>query len=243
VTLRLSLPPERPDASEAGGPTARALAALDARLEALAPARRTRLTVVVGGALVRYRIVPWNPAAGSSARRTLFAQHCFHDAYGEPARAWSVRADAPRHGRPVLACAIETALLDGAVALAQRRGLVLDRIQPSLMPAFNAARRTAPAQTFWLALAEGGVLTVLLVVEGSPALVKVQGGGADDVQRLLAREWFATGREAASCPLYLVDETGDPAAATGRWLDLSLGSPATLLMNAAAASAAQLQAA
>jgi hypothetical protein len=186
------------------------LSAFKAVLDERGLAPRTRLSCVVADRITRYRIVPWNEQARRAEERKLFAEHCFQETYGEVARAWTVRVGESRYGQATLACALESALLDGVAAAASERGLVLAGLQPSLVDEFNRLRRHIDGRTFWFVASERGHLTILLHLEGQPVLVKGLAATHDDLGAVLEREWFARGVALPRCPVYLV---GDDANA------------------------------
>lgn len=181
-----------------------ALAAFEAQLGAIQAPRRSRVACVFAGDLVRYCIVPWNPGALAAVRREVFARHCFQEIHGDAAAAWSVRVDEPPYGHAALACAVETALIDGVAARLKDRGFVLERVQPSLMHAAHAARRALRTGSFWLVAQEPRTTTLWLVVERQPLLVKVLAAREHDLGLVLAREWLALGLEPARCPVIVI---------------------------------------
>ena len=231
VLLRLDVPAAPGDAPLADrarqGALQRALGALQAQLEVRALPRRARVTCIVSGELVRYRVLPWNPSARTAVQRQRFAQHCFEDAYGECARGWTVRADAPRYESPTLACAVDTSLLDGVAATVARHGLVLRSVQPSLM---NAYRRAAPDRSharFAVAEVTPSLLTLLLMDGSVPLSVKQVPAPRVDLKRTIEREWLSLGLDAGECPVF-VDvgpDASDCAEHCGAgWVTLQLGS-------------------
>ena len=176
-------------------------AALQAALDALALPRGSRLGCTVGGGAARYRIVPWVDALASTAQRQLLAQQCFVDAFGEAARAWTVRQHSTRYGAATLACAIDTALLSRLAALNGERGLKLLSVQPSLMRDFNAAHRQRPNGMFWLVQLEPACSTLLLMSPTEPLHIKRLPSAGGDLALALDREWFALGIDAPRCPV------------------------------------------
>ncbi|MBC7957413.1 MAG: hypothetical protein H7Y33_16285 [Cytophagales bacterium] len=177
--------------------------------------RGTRLTCVVAGEGVRYRVVPWNEEFTSPAQRQVFSTHCFAEAYGDVARRWTVRQDSMRHGVATLACALDTALLDSLAALGQARELKLVSVQPALTHAFNQVRGGLVANMYWYVLIDGPWVTLLLMSAGEPLLVKSLASMGDDLARLLDREWFLLGHEAERCPVYVSRCASSPPAGAG----------------------------
>lgn len=174
---------------------------LDAR--ALPPG--TRLTCVLAGEGVRYGRVPWSDALSSPSQRQLLAQQCFIEAHGDAARGWTVCQHGAGHGAASLACAIDTALLDRLGALAQARKLKLVSVLPSLVHAYNEARRRMVCDdVFWFVEVDAERATVLLMSPTEPLQVKRLPSAGADLTQWLDREWFALGMDAPRCPVYVL---------------------------------------
>lgn len=179
--------------------------AIERDLDACALRPGTRLTCVLAGDGVRYGRVPWSDALSSPSQRQVLAQQCFIEAHGEAARGWTVRQHLGGHGAAALACAIDSALLDRLDALAQARRLKLVSVQPSLVHAYNEARRRMVADgLFWFAEVDAERATVLLMSPTEPLQVKRLPSAGADLTQWLDREWFALGIEAPRCPVYVL---------------------------------------
>lgn len=204
------------------------LAACARELDARALPRGSRLTCILAGEGVRYRIVPWSDELSSPAQRQVLAEHCFHEAYGAAAHAWTVRQTEPRHGAATLACAVDTRLLDQLDALARQRGLALVSVQPSLVQAYNQARRAIARGRCWFVVRDGAWTTLLLMSDDEPLHVKRLPSPGTDLARLLDREWFALGLDDPVCPVYVVGAAAaSHAAAAARWPIVELSAPAS----------------
>jgi hypothetical protein len=195
LRLRLAPPARTADqpALDRGERLALTLSAFERQLDSQRLAPRTRLQGIVGGELARYAVVPWNDGLHGAQRRQQFAAHCLTETYGEPARDWTVRVDEPRYGQPALACALDSSLLDGLMALVTARRLVLASLQPALMDAFNAARSRVDGRSCWFALIEPASITLLLIQDAAPTLVRRIASEGVDLARAVARESFALG--------------------------------------------------
>lgn len=233
IALRLGDAPPALDlaplaASAPGGGAKRdaMLAAFARELDARALPRGTRLTCILAGEGVRYRVVPWSDDLSSPAQRQALAEHCFHEAYGAAAHAWTVRQTEPRHGAATLACAVDTLLLERLDGLARERGLALVSVQPDLVEAFNQARRAIARGRCWFVVRDGAWTTLLLLSDNEPLHVKRLPSPGTDLARLLDREWFALGLDDPVCPVYVVGAA--PAArdaAAARWPSVELSAP------------------
>ncbi len=187
---------DEPPAAEPGTPAwAHAVGALARELDAAALPRKARVACVVPARHARALLVPWNAAMQSRAARQAFAEHCFRDTYGELARDWVVRTGAGGHACPALACAIDAALLDELGRVFAERGLALRSVVPSLVHELAQLGAGLPRGASWIAVPEGDALTLLLLEDGVPRRVCTVRGTPAQLPQLLAREWFALGRE------------------------------------------------
>ena len=176
-------------------PVAEAIAALAARMDALAVPRGARVACVVPAPFVRYVLVPWNLEMQGRKQRQILAEHCFRETYGELARDWIVRVDHARFGCAALACAMSASLLDDLARMAAERGLLLESVQPALMNAFNAIADPLSHESTWIVVPGSGAMTLMLVEDGQPLRVALVAGTLERLDTLLRREWFALGRD------------------------------------------------
>lgn len=189
--------------------------AIEQQLDALALAPNTRLTCIVDGECVRYRIVPWRDELGRPAQRQLLAEQCFSDTGidngAHAARRWTVRQHTTRHGAATLAAAIDISVLDQLVAQAQARRCTLASVQPTLMHAYNQARHRIASGLHAFVAIDAVSTTLLLQSPSEPLLVKRMPAPPSDLAQMLDREWFALGMEPARCPVYVVRSNVPPA--------------------------------
>lgn len=206
---------------------------IEQQLDALALPAGTRLTCILAGEDVRYRIVPWRDELSRPAQRQLLAEQCFHEAYGDAARGWTVRQHATRYGAATLACAIDTAVLDQLTAQSRSRRLTLASVQPALMHSYNLARHTMSAGLHWFVALDAVSTTLLLQSQTEPLLVKRVPSSALDLSDTLDREWFALGMEAPTCAVYVVRSDAVPLpshqgdASSWSFVDLTPSGPAS----------------
>lgn len=123
--------------------------------------------VVLSNHFVRYAVLPWSSALTSDKDWTSFAEHSFASVYGDAAVGWSVRVSDAGRGKPRIACAIDGELLARLTAMPD-----VVSIQPYLMAAFNARRRSLRERSFWFVVQESGRLTLALVAGGRWKLVR-----------------------------------------------------------------------
>lgn len=121
--------------------------------------------VVLSNHFVRYLLLPWNAGLAGEREELAYALARFQQTYGEPARTWSVRLSPGKPGTPMLAAAVEQALIDAIRTLLQGLPLRLRALEPALMSACNAQRGPV-APNAWIALAEPGRLLLGLQRDG-----------------------------------------------------------------------------
>lgn len=216
--------------------------AIAQQLDVLALAPNTRLTCILAGESVRYRIVPWRDELSRPVQRQLLAEQCFSDAGSDAGRHWTVRQHTARHGAATLAAAIDTSVLDHLAAQARARRCTLGSVQPALMHAYNLARHhIAPGLHGFVAI-DADSTTLLLQSPQEPLLVKHMPGPTGDLGRMLEREWFALGGEIERCPVYVVRSNvtlappGPGGASAWTIVDLTPASPGEFTFAPAASA-------
>jgi hypothetical protein len=117
-----------------------ALDALSTALEAFNVRGRTA-AVRLSNRWARYAVLPWSADLTRAAELEQLARLRFEQRDGAAVAAWSIRVCDSGWGRPWVACAIETALLDGLRSVLQAQGLRPGTVQPLLVAAFNDWRR------------------------------------------------------------------------------------------------------
>lgn len=179
------------------------LASFASELAAIRLRPQTRVVAVVGGDAVRLRIVPWSDALVSPRERHVLAMQSFVEAFGEGARRWHVCERATRYGEATLAAAVEPALLEGLQVLCAEHGVRLTGVQPAFTRAFDAHRRRLGSGLGWFVWIEHHLTTALLHTARAPLHVKRYPAPHADLETLLAREWFALGRDEPGCPVFV----------------------------------------
>jgi hypothetical protein len=153
---------------------------------------RIDLTVVLSNHFARYTVV--QPQDGATPEEELaLARFQFARIHGERTKAWEVRLS--RAGSCArLACAIDTALLDGVKACMPKHGRVrLVSVQPYLMAAYNRARSRIPREGAWLLLTEKG--RACLARLAAKGWASVHYGAEADGEQLIERERSRAGDE------------------------------------------------
>lgn len=180
-----------------------ALQTLASALEKLA--RPTRARVVLSSRLVRYAVVPWSDALSDPEEEMAFARHCFERLYGDAVAQWTIRVSAGTDGAPMLASAVDSALLDRLREVLAAKAIALESIQPNLMSVCNAHRRRLGRHA-WLALLEPGQLCLALLHQGHWVRVRSLRIGPqwqNALPLILARETYLTDPQLATADVFL----------------------------------------
>lgn len=123
--------------------------------------RDCRLVVILSGAYVRYRVLPWNAALASESEWLAYAQHEFGAVLGNVAAGWRICLSDAGSRMPRFACAAEVDVLDALGAIPR-----IASIRPGLAAAFNARRREFVQPSGWFVLQDATRLTLALFVAG-----------------------------------------------------------------------------
>lgn len=140
VPLLLGLPlrkaaPKRARLEPATPDWRSAVESLAAWLEERSP-RGASASVVLSNRFVRFALVPWSDEAVRPAEQMALAAACLEPRYGDMA-GWTVRLDGGEYGRPRLACAVETALLEALREVFAKAGVRGTAVRPAFVAAWN----------------------------------------------------------------------------------------------------------
>jgi hypothetical protein len=141
---------------------------------------RVLVTVVLSNHFVRYAVLPGEESAATPEEELALARFHFAKIHGDRAKGWEVRACEG------LACAIDTALLEGLKSGFAKTRARLDSVQPALMAAYNRARGRVPREGAWLVLAERGRTCLARLAPRGWA--SVYNGAEADAEALIERE-------------------------------------------------------
>jgi hypothetical protein len=136
---------------------------------------------VLSNHFVRYTVLPEQDGSATPEEEIALARFQFTKIHGERVKGWEVRVSEE------LACAIDTALLEGLRGCFPRTGKArLVSVQPYLMAAYNRSRRRIPREGAWLLLAESGRTCLARVA--AKGWASVHNGREVDAEELLERE-------------------------------------------------------
>ncbi|HSQ05257.1 MAG TPA: hypothetical protein VLN59_14535, partial [Burkholderiales bacterium] len=105
--------------------------------------------------------------------------------------AWTLKLNRSLPGKPRLACAVETMLVEALNRTMAPLGRSYRSLQPHLMASFNRWRARLGDEPMWFVVAEPGLLSVALLHEGHWHSVRNVKVGADWLEQLpgvLSRE-------------------------------------------------------
>jgi hypothetical protein len=142
--------------------------AIDALPAALAASRagKPEVSIILSNCFVRYALVPWNPALRTEAEWLALARHRLAAVHGAAAEHWELQVtDTVRMGA-LIACGVETALLDALQAKVAEARATLNSVQPYLIAAFNRIRTKIGQESCWLVIEEPGCLMLALIRAG-----------------------------------------------------------------------------
>lgn len=151
------------------------------RREAAAWRKRIDVSVVLSNHFVRYAVLPPQDGAATAEEEIALARFQFTRIHGERVKGWEVRVSEE------LACAIDTALLEGIRSAFPHSGKArLVSVQPFLMTAYNRTRARIPREGAWLLLAEAGRTCLARIAPKGWA--SIYNGRETDADELLERE-------------------------------------------------------
>ena len=116
--------------------------------------RRPALTVTLSNRFAQFSLVAMDPRLNSARQREGFARHICRERYGDRIDTSVLRICAAGGAGPHLVSAVDRALVEAVIALAQARGCKLRSLQPLLSAVFNANRAAIDVACAWMVIAE-----------------------------------------------------------------------------------------
>ena len=168
-------------------------AAIDALPAALAASghEKPEVTVVLSNCFVRYALLARNAAVRTEAEWLALARRRLASVHGEVTADWEIRLTETVRNGPVIACAVDSALLDALESKVAEGRAALSCVQPYLIAAFNRIRPKISHETCWLLIEEPGCLMLVLVRSGHWLSLRCRRVEADwraDFAEILERE-------------------------------------------------------
>jgi len=195
-----------------------------------AQARGAALHVVVSDHFSRFALIPWSADLVRQSERIAFARLSFSQMFGQASDAWEIALDESVAAQPVIAAALDRALLQALREVCAARRMRLVSVTPAFVREVARHRSALRGEDFWLARLETGRLTLALRQRGAWSAIRSRRLDGTDGQALAS----ALRQEALACgvapkgSVYLIDAGGSVQAIPG-WQATRLGSSAPAL--------------
>jgi hypothetical protein len=150
---------------------------------------RASASVVLSNRFVRYLLLPWSPALRTHTDWQAFGRQRLSDVYGSEAAACSILVSGAGRAARV-ACAVDIALVEALRGSLAAAGHLLVSLRPRFSAWFDAGRRRAPGDA-WFVDHDGGQLTLGLSLAGEWRCFRQRRAGPDwqaELGSLLDRE-------------------------------------------------------
>lgn len=167
-----------------------AIDALPAALAAYGPGKPD-VTVVLSNCFVRYALLARNSAVRNEAEWIAVARHRMTSVHGKIAEGWEIRVTETARNGPLIACAVDSTLLDDLQAKVAEGRALLASVQPYLVAVFNRIRPKIIHESCWLLIEEPGCLMLVLIRNGQWLSIRCRHVDADwraDFPEILERE-------------------------------------------------------
>lgn len=161
-----------------------AMAALADTLGRIA-VRKADCHVVLSNHFLRCQLLPWNDGFKGRREYAALAQAKFRAIHGVVAESWDVRLGRLRYGAPVLACAVDTALIGELEAVILRSGNRPASIQPHFSATFDRHHAQCKDDAWWFASVEPGRLWLGRVAGGAWQSISSRVLGSNPVDETL----------------------------------------------------------
>lgn len=162
-----------------------AVTALAGVLPAMA-ARKPTCEVVLSSHFVRCQLLAWNDNINGLKEYAALARARFLAVHGTVAEGWDIRLGRAQFGAPVLACAVDTALLGQIDVLMVGAGARVSSVQPYFSAAFDRWRSACKGPAWWFVVIEPGRLWLGRVADGAWQSVSSRVLGVNPVGETLA---------------------------------------------------------
>lgn len=202
-------PCEGPD----GGAGAAWPAALDGLLQQLGQARApgARARVVLSDSMVRYAVVPWNPALAGVEEEAVFLRHRFGQLYDAGTAEWDIRVDRQHGERARIASAVDPAQLAALGELLRARGIRLRSVVPALADTVGRHLSRLKEPAGWLLSHDAGLLSMARWEDGAwmcARSFRVDYRWRAVLPALLAREECLHDGQREAAAVYIEDASG-----------------------------------
>ena len=160
-------------------------AVVDAFAAVLREVRRERVQVILSSHFAHYQLVPWRDDLQDSEEELAVVRLAYGETFGEAAARWSIRLSDESPGRPRIAAALDSGLLDAIRQTAGAAKVRLISMQPYLSAAVNHWRDLFDrSHSRWLVLHEENRVCLALLDQARWRWVRCVRAGADWCERL-----------------------------------------------------------
>ncbi len=121
-------------------------------------ARKPACSVVLSSHFVRCQLLSWNDNIHGLREYAALARAQFGAVHGAAAEDWDIRLARAQFGAPLLACAVDKALLVELDRLAADAGGRISSVQPYFSAAFDRWRSACKGPAWWFVVIEPGRL-------------------------------------------------------------------------------------
>jgi len=181
-----------------------------------------RAEVVLSNHFVRYALLPWRDDLMSDVERRALARHGLSRALGAHMENWEISLSRGPYGQPLLAAAVDPALLAALRTTCDRAGLSLQSVEPFLAAGFNRIREAVASGSFWFAAVEPERVCLASIREGGwvgLCCQRVEGDWREGLSRLLGRELLRGDSLGIESPVYVCAmSTESPGLVSGQWI-------------------------
>jgi len=180
--------------------------------------KKPALRVVLSGRFVRWQLLSWRSEISRPEELAAYAALRFRETFGPVADEWQVMFSPQPPGKAVLACAVDSALLEALRTTCKDAGASLTTVSPYFAGAFDHWRHVVGNKTAWFGLIEPDCVSLGLLRDGDWLGLRTQRVNAhwrDALPGMMAQIGISSGVADATLPLYLVGEGVPPTASAG----------------------------
>ena len=180
--------------------------------------KKPSLRVVLSGRFVRWQLLPWQAQISHPDELVTFATLKFRETFGQAVEDWEVILSPQPPGKPALACAVDSALLDALRTTCNKSGAKLVAVSPYFSVAFDRWRYVFRKKTAWFGLIESDCVTVGLLSNGQWSGLRterVNMNWQDALPAMMAQIGICADVSDAALPIFLVGDANEPVGVNG----------------------------
>ncbi len=140
--------------------------------------RGVRLSVILSDRFARYQMLPWQPGIASRAECRAFAMHSFQSVYGDAVKTWRVKIELVSPGRPSLACAVDSDLIEALRVVAAANSSRLVEVRPNFVRLFGQRRQALRGENLWFGAVESHHISLGVLAGGNWQAIRNEAAAA-----------------------------------------------------------------